>query len=224
MAKSKAEDSKVEKIIVNVGRPAAESTVNTSGKPPAKKARDDLWSHSDLDGGFAGEMEHRPGETVQPVNLSGPEEKTKSEPEELSGKPVKDPSGEKTVSSTGGKPEAKSAPEPEAVHQPVKKETLTQEKGLGVSEKKSGHADAVYKNDEEFYSSKLNPNNSLEESKKTAKPHAQPGKYRNPRFAFVFSLFVTTLIAGVIMLMILEQQQAGSSMLFDYLPLPEFEF
>jgi len=223
MAKSKAEDTKAEKIKVNIGRPATESPVNASGKPPAKKARDDLWSHPDLDGGFAGEMEHRPGETVQPVDLSGPEEKTRDEPEKPPGEPAEDPPEEQTAHVTDKKHEAKPAPEPEAV-QPVKEEAPMQEEVPGVSEKESGHADAIYKNDEEFYSSKLNLSNGQDESTKTAKPHAHPGEYRNPRFVFILSLFVTTFIAGIIMLIILEQQQAGSSMLFDYLPLPELGF
>lgn len=221
MAKAKTQDSKPEKIKISIGAPAASAGGNSQGK----KARDNLWNHPDMDGGFAEEMEHDPGEVVSPVDLSKPEnvaetkpeERPESTPEKKHEKTIEPPSEPETKPEP--EPEPEPAPEPEPEPSPA-----TEDDQAETAEQKPAQADAIYKNDEDFYSSKLNPDNAKGKSHKAVKQQHPPRKYWNPRFVFILTLFVTTLLAGVVMLAIMEQQQPGSSMLFDYIPLPEFAF
>lgn len=223
MAKNKVEESKAEKIKVKVGTPAPKSAASIPEGGHAKKTRDDLWNHPDLDGGFAEEMEHRPGDTVSPVDLAGPEQKPEKEaegpPEERQEEPFESPPEKQTELQS--EPETESEPEPEP--EPETALPVEEEQSEAVEEK-AEQSDAVYKSDEEFYSSKLDLDNAKGKSHKAAKKRSRPRKYLNPHFLFILMLFITTLAASFVMLAIIEQQHPGSSLLFDYIPLPEFVF
>lgn len=221
MAKPKSQDSKPEKVKISIGSASGDPTANAQ----SKKARDSLWNHPGMDGGFAGEMEHEPGETVAPVDLSGPEKTQPLEPSEPTvktrEKKIQPPPAAEKDPDTESAPVAE--PKPAAKPEIAPTAEADREKEDKNEPGEADAADAIYKSDEEFYSSKLSPDNPKTKHHKSAKSHGKPHKYLNPRFVFILTLFITTLLAGVLMLAIMEQQNPGSSLLFDYIPLPEFD-
>lgn len=250
MAKAKSKDSQPEKIEIKVGPSALGSRADSTDGSQTKKARDKLWTHGDMDGGFADEMKHTPGQTVHPVDLSvpesdsenthteqsvpekeGPDEneqtveiksaQAETDEQEENGKLVEPESTEATETDEQPQAPEPDEPEPEAKLEPEPVPAVEEETAVTTAD--SSQTDAIYQSDDDFYSSKLNANNDKPKPKrkKKTKTHHQ-SKYLNPRFVFILTLFITTLIAGVVMLVYLEKLIPGSSLIFENVALPWF--